>query len=240
MWAFAHLSQLRWRIAVRSRPWWGRQACRWASLRWFLTVCAEILWLSKLYVAAAVRVAGLRRSWRWRCWMWRFWAGVVTRGLRLWGRLDVLPNSMKSPWRLLIVEKLTLNSWQKLWWTFLQTASQLHASSKHATSVALHCVIKLHILEWPFIVACLRHTCAIIILSKNYTESCWIQEKNNCMFFMLYGILKDRSTNIIIFLSFPEFIDTFIFIFRNRTRQILKGQWKFVSASCYFACSIIR
>ncbi len=29
------------------------------------------------------------------CWMWRSWAGVVTRGLRLWGRLDVLPNSLK-------------------------------------------------------------------------------------------------------------------------------------------------
>ncbi len=34
----------------------------------------------------------LRRSWRWRCWMWRSWAGVVTRGLQLWGRLAVLPN----------------------------------------------------------------------------------------------------------------------------------------------------
>ncbi len=46
----------------------------------FLTVCAEILWLSKPIVSAAVRVAGLRRSWRWRCWMWRSWPGVVTHG----------------------------------------------------------------------------------------------------------------------------------------------------------------
>ncbi len=44
MWAFAHSSRLRRRTAVRSRPRWGRRACRWASLRWFLTVCAEILW----------------------------------------------------------------------------------------------------------------------------------------------------------------------------------------------------
>ncbi len=71
------------------------RTCRWASLRRFLTVCAEILWLCKPIVAATVRVTGLRRSWRWRCWMWRSWAGVVTRGLRLWGRLDVLPNSLK-------------------------------------------------------------------------------------------------------------------------------------------------
>ncbi len=81
-------------------------SCRWASLRRFLTVCAEILWLFKPIVAAAVRVTGLRR-----CWMWRSWAGVVTRGLRLWGRLDVLSNSLKRVWRRLMVEKRTLNSW---------------------------------------------------------------------------------------------------------------------------------
>ena len=34
---------------------------------------------------------------------------------------------------------------QQLWWTFLQSACQLHAPSKVATSVALCCVIKLHI-----------------------------------------------------------------------------------------------
>ncbi len=74
------------------------------------TVCAEIICLCKLIVAAAVRVAGLRRSWRWRCWMRRSWAGVVTRRLRLWGQLDVLPNSLKRLWRRLMVEKWTFNS----------------------------------------------------------------------------------------------------------------------------------
>ncbi len=113
MWAFAHSSQLRQRTAVRSRPHWGRWACRWASPRWFLRVCAEIILLCKPIVAAAVRVAGLRRSCRWRCWMWRSWAGVVTRGLRLWGRLEVLPASLKCLWRWLMVEKLTFNSREK-------------------------------------------------------------------------------------------------------------------------------
>ncbi len=84
---------------------------RWASLRRFLTVCVEIIWLYKPIVAAAVRVAGLRQSWRWRRWMWRSWAGVITHGLRLWGQLDVLPNSLKRLWRWLIVEKWTFNSW---------------------------------------------------------------------------------------------------------------------------------
>ncbi len=70
----------------------------------------ELFWLCKPIVAPAVRVTVLRRSWRWRCWMWRSWAGVVTRGLRLWGRLDVLPNSLKHLWRRLMVEKWTFNS----------------------------------------------------------------------------------------------------------------------------------
>ncbi len=57
---------------------------------------------------------------------------------------------------------------QQLWWTFLLSACQLHAPPKLATSTALYCVIKLHILEWPFIVASLRHTCAIIMLSNQH------------------------------------------------------------------------
>ncbi len=172
MWAFAHWRQLRWRTAVRSRPQWGWRASRWASLRRFLTVCAEILWLCKPIVAAAVRVAGLRRSWRWRCWMWRSWACVVACG-----RLDVLPNSLKYLWRQLMVEKWTFTGniheqihGQQLWWTFLQSACKLHSPSKLATSVALCCVIKLHILEWPFIVASLRHTCAIIMLFNQHLD----------------------------------------------------------------------
>ncbi len=43
--SFAHSIRLRRRTAVRSRPRWGRRSCRWASLRRFLTVCAEILCL---------------------------------------------------------------------------------------------------------------------------------------------------------------------------------------------------
>ncbi len=111
MWAFAHSSRLRWRTAVRSRPRWGRQACRWASLRRFLTVCAEILWLCKPIFAAAVRVAGLRQSWRWRCWMWRSWAGVVTRGLQVvrscWMYCHILWNIFGHR---LVLEKWTFNS----------------------------------------------------------------------------------------------------------------------------------
>ncbi len=110
MWAFAHSSRFRQRTAVKSRPRWGRRACKWASLRQFLTVCAEIIWLCKPIVAAAVRVAGLIWSWRWRCWMWRSWAGVVTHSMRLWGRLDALPNTLKCLWRWLLVEKWRFNS----------------------------------------------------------------------------------------------------------------------------------
>ncbi len=59
---------------------------------------------------------------------------------------------------------------QQFFRTFLQSACQLHAPSKLATSVALCCVIKLQIVVWPFIVASLKHTCAIIILSNQHLD----------------------------------------------------------------------
>jgi hypothetical protein len=105
-WALAYWSGLRRPTAVRLRPCWGWRASRWASLRRFLTVLAEILWLCKPTVSSA----GLRRSHRGRSWMWRSWAVMVTHGLRMWGRLDVVPNSLKQHWRLLMLEKWTLHS----------------------------------------------------------------------------------------------------------------------------------
>ena len=106
------------------------------------------------------------QSHRRRSWMWRSWAGVVTDGLHLWGQLDVLQNSLKWRWRRLMVEKLTLNS---------ANSSGGHSCSQHCmlsqleTSVALCCVTKLHILEWPFIVPStsflIWHTCQVDGLS---------------------------------------------------------------------------
>ncbi len=65
----------------------------------------------------------LRRSLRWRCWMWRSWAGVVTRGLRLWSRLDVLPNSLKCLWRRLIGGEINIQ--------FKSNSSGGHSCSQH-------------------------------------------------------------------------------------------------------------
>ncbi len=129
---------------------WGWRACRWASLKRFLTVCAEILWLCKPIVAAAVWVAVLRRSWRWKCLMWRSWAGLVACGLRLWGRLDVLPNYLKLLWRWLMVEKWTFNSWATALWTFLQSACQMNAPSKQISSLSHDCVTLVNQTERPF------------------------------------------------------------------------------------------
>ncbi len=56
MWAFAHSSRLRWRTAVRSRPRWVRRAWRWASLRRFLTVFAEIIWLDVVFCLSIICV----------------------------------------------------------------------------------------------------------------------------------------------------------------------------------------
>ena len=78
-------------------------------------------------VSSAVRVAGLRWSRRWSRQMWRSWADVVTCGQRLWGRLDILPNSLKWHWRWLMVEKWTFNY---LATGLVQSACQLHTPSK--------------------------------------------------------------------------------------------------------------
>ena len=57
----------------------------------------------------------------------------------LWCWLDVLPNSLKRHQRQLKGNEHSIHI-QQLWWTFLETASQLHTPSKCATSVALCCV----------------------------------------------------------------------------------------------------
>ncbi len=168
MWPFAHSSRLRRRTSVRSRPRWGRRACRWASLRRFLIVCVEILWLCKPIVAAAVRVAGLRRSWRWRCWMWRSWAGVVTCDLRLWGWLGVQQNYLKRLWRRLMVEKWTFNSQATALVDIPAVSMPIAHSLKTCNICGIVLCDKTAHLEWPFIVASLRHTCAIIMLSNQH------------------------------------------------------------------------
>ncbi len=59
---------------------------------------------------------------------------------------------------------------------FTGNSSGGHSCSQHANcmllkkSVALCCVIKLHTLEWPFIVASLRRTSAIIMLSNQHLD----------------------------------------------------------------------
>ncbi len=168
MWAFAHSSRLRCRTAVRSRPdeddehadelpWDGL----WQFVQKFFDYANRLL-------QQLSGGAGLRWSWRWRCCIWRSWAGVVTTcGMRLWGQLNVLPNYLKWFWKRLTVEKWTFNSWA----TALVDipAVSMPIARSHITCVC-SCVIKLHILEWPFIVASLRHTCAIIMLSNQHLD----------------------------------------------------------------------
>ncbi len=88
MWAFAHSSQLRRRTSGRSRPQWGLTSMQMSfpetvsdSLR------RNYLVMQQTDVAAAVRVSGLRRFWRWRCldvevlgWCGYTWSAVVSTG----------------------------------------------------------------------------------------------------------------------------------------------------------------
>ncbi len=139
-------------------------------MRRFMTVCAEIHWLCKPIVAAAVRVAGLRQSWRWRCWMWRSWAGVVTHGLWLWGRLDVLPNSLKRLWRWLMVEKWTFNSRATVLVDIPAVSMPIARSLKICDICGIVMYDKTAHFRVDFYCGSLRHTCAIIMLSNQHLD----------------------------------------------------------------------
>ncbi len=67
-----------------------------------------------------------------------------------------------------MVDKLTFKSWATALVNIPAVNMPIACSS--AASVALCCVIKLHILEWPFIVVSLRYTCAIIMLSNQHLD----------------------------------------------------------------------
>ncbi len=70
-----------------------------------------------------------------------------------------------------MVEKLTFNSWATALVDIPAVSMPIARSLKTCDiSVALCFVIKLHILERPFNVASLRHTCVIIKLSNQYLD----------------------------------------------------------------------
>ncbi len=152
--------------SVMSRPRWGRQECRWASLRQFLTVCAEILWLtdccsncpggwSKMILEVKMLDVEVLD------WCGYTWS-VVVRPVGCTAKFSETPLEMAYG-RDMNLQFTGNNSGGH---SCMQSACQLHVPSKLATSVALCCVIKLHIFEWPFIV----DTCAIIMLSNQHFD----------------------------------------------------------------------
>ncbi len=69
-----------------------------------------------------------------------------------------------------MVEKLTFNSRAAALVDIPADSMPIARSLKTNDIVALCCVIKLHIIEWPFIVTSLSHTCAIIMLSNQHLD----------------------------------------------------------------------
>lgn len=86
---------------------------------------------------------------------------MITLGLRLRGRLEVLPNSKKCIQTKFMVEKSTF-SLQAMVLTDISVVSIRNARSLKSCDLSGYCVIKLYILEWPFIVT----ACTMIMLSR--------------------------------------------------------------------------
>ncbi len=99
------------------------------------------------------------------CYMW----SVVVRPLEL------LPNSLKRLWRRFMVEKWTFDSWATALVDIPAVSMPIARSLKTCDIcgiVLCFAAQMLHILERPFIVASLRHTCAIIMLSNQHLDTC--------------------------------------------------------------------
>ena len=67
----------------------------------------------------------------------------------------------------------------------LQSACQLHTPSNLETFVALCCVTKLHILEWPFYVPSTRWTCVMIMLFHQLLDTCHLSCHLSCRWIIL-------------------------------------------------------
>ncbi len=103
-------------------------------------------------------------------WCGYTWSAVVSwMYCQMYCRLDVLPNSLKCFLETAYDREMNI--------IFTGNSSGGHSCSQHANCTIpqnsrylWHCavLIKLHILEWPFIVASLRHTCAIIMLFNQH------------------------------------------------------------------------
>ena len=91
-------------VDERSRPRWGRRAWRCAWLRGLLTVCGAVLWLWVQQLSGWLLSDGHGGE----C---AGWGGPGLLWLHLvWGRLNVLPKSLKRLWRQSMAEKWTCSS----------------------------------------------------------------------------------------------------------------------------------
>ncbi len=91
-------------------------------------------------------------------------------GLRLWGRLDVLPNYLKRLWRWLMVEKWLLNSWATALVDIPAVSMPIARSLKICNICGIVLCDKTEHFRVAFYCGQPKYTCAIIILSNQYLD----------------------------------------------------------------------
>jgi hypothetical protein len=123
-----------------------------------------------------------------------------------------------------MVEKLTFNYLATA--LVLQSACQLHTPSKLESSVALCCVTKLYILEWPFIVPRTRCTCVMTmmfnqLLDITHLSDGWIILTNvKCSLTGMYTHLCTTFKRNKLFLCMEHFWDILFQLMKHGTNTL--------------------
>lgn len=140
------------KTAVKSRPHWGWCTHRWASLRWFVTAFAEIFGsnLDSCCISCP------------DCWSQTI-LQVKKQNMELIGWHSYMWSAILAYRILTYDNEINLKFTCSIFGgNYYDQYANCTPPQNSQTAVILCCLIKVHILRWPFIVSNTRHTCCLI------------------------------------------------------------------------------